>query len=288
MKPYTVSDLSKDFPDDESCLEWLKNRRWPNGILCKQCSKVTKHHFVASRKSYSCQECGHHMHPTAGTIFHKSATPLTLWFYAIYLMAQTRGGIAAKQLERELGVTYKTAWRMFKLIRSRLDEDNDPFSGDVEADESYFGGPRRGKRGRGTENKTPVIGVVERQGRIKAVAVPNVRSETVLPIVEAAVEKGSTVHTDEFQIYNPLDSMGYTHERIMHSAQIFVLGNVHTNTVDGFWGLVKAGIAGVYRHISHKYLQTYLNEYAFRYNHRGATTPMFQAFLRRMVADLDG
>lgn len=129
MQRYTTRDFQNDFPNDETCLEWLKDRRWPNGIHCKQCDTLTKHYLIHSRKSYSCQECGHHVHPTAGTIFHKSSTPLTLWFYAIYLMAQTGGGIPAKQIERELGVTYKTAWRMCKLIRSRLDDGNDPFDG---------------------------------------------------------------------------------------------------------------------------------------------------------------
>src|SRR5574341_1902714 len=147
MKRYTIKDFQREFPDDAACLEWLKNYRWPDGIFCKLCGKVTAHHLMTTRKSYSCQECGHHVHPTAGTIFHKSSTPLTLWFYAIYLMAQTRTGISAKQLERELGVTYKTAWRMFTLIRAQLDNSGDAFSGDVEVDETYIGGIRKGKRG---------------------------------------------------------------------------------------------------------------------------------------------
>jgi transposase-like protein len=126
-QPYTINDFLTDFPDDKTCLEWLKNDRWPDGIECKQCGKVTKHHLIASRRSYSCQNCGHHVHPTANTIFHKSSTPLTLWFYAIFRMTQTRGTISAKQLERELGVTYKTAWRMAKLIRSQLEEGDSLF-----------------------------------------------------------------------------------------------------------------------------------------------------------------
>lgn len=138
MQKYTLQDFQSDFPDHKACLDWLFYYRYPNGITCSSCGTVNaKHHYIVSRKSYSCQECGHHVHPTAGTIFHKSSTSLTLWFYAIYLMAQTHTGISAKQLERELGVTYKTAWRMFKLIRSRLDEGDASFSGadrDVEVD----------------------------------------------------------------------------------------------------------------------------------------------------------
>ena len=133
---YTIRDFNAQFPDDDSCLEWLKDFLYPEGITCQNCQKVTKHHRVKARKSYSCQECGHHVHPTAGTIYHKSSTPLKLWFYAVFLMSSTRCGIAAKQLERELDVTYKTAWRMFKQIRSMLGEDNEPLSGSVEVDEA--------------------------------------------------------------------------------------------------------------------------------------------------------
>ncbi len=179
MQRYTIRDFQREFPDDATCLQWLFDYRWPDGITCKKCGVVNaKHHYIASRKSFSCQECGNHVHPTAGTIYHKSSTPLTLWFYAIYLIAQTRTDISAKQLERELGVTYKTAWRMAKLIRSRLDEDSDPFGGDdgkdVEIDETYVSGKREGNGGRGADGIAPVIGMVERKGRIKAVAVPNV------------------------------------------------------------------------------------------------------------------
>ena len=204
MNKYTLRDMQSEFPDDQTCLDWLFNYRWPNGITCKNCGVVNaRHHFIASRKSYSCQECGHHVHPTANTIFHKSSTPLTLWFYAIYLMAQTRTGISAKQLERELGVTYKTAWRMFKLIRSRLDENGDAFGGgggDVEVDETYVGGKRKGKRGPGAANKTAVVGAVERKGRVKAKVVPDTKTETVMPFIDKTVDTTATVHTDEYPV----------------------------------------------------------------------------------------
>ena len=299
MQKYTLKAMRQDFPNDEACLEWLKNRRWPDGIYCETCGKVTAHHFIESRKSYSCQTCGNHVHPTADTIFHKSSTPLTLWFYAIYLIASTRCGISAKQLERELGVTYKTAWRMFKLIRSRLDEDGDAFGGsddsgkpkDVEIDESYFGGkPRKDedeprKRGRGT-SKTPVFGIVERKGRIKAVVVPDTKSKTIVPIIEEHVERDSNVHTDEYPSYNSLGDKGFNHFRILHDLDIFVMGNVHTQTIEGFWALVKTGIIGVYHGCSKKYLQSYVNEYAFRYNHRMDVTPMFKTFLSRVAMAL--
>ena len=284
MERYTIRDLRRDFPNDEACLEWLRDRRWPDGIYCQNCHKVTAHPLVRSRKSYSCQVCGEHVHPTAGTIFHKSSTPLTLWFHAIYLMAQTRGGIAAKQVERELGVTYKTAWRICRLIRSRLDEDQDLFGGGggrpVEVDETYVGGKMRGgKRGRGSENKTPVLGIVERKGKIKTAVIGDAKGNTLQPIIEETVEPGTTVYTDEFLAYNGLRRAGYDHKQIQHADKVYVLGDIHTQTVDGFWGNFKNSIRGVHHHVSPEYLQDYLNEHAFRYSHRNDVKPMFLSFL---------
>lgn len=158
MKKYTINDFNRDFPTDAICLEWIKDHRWPNGIHCPICSKVTKHHRVKDRTCYECDHCGHQVYPTANTIFHKSSTSLKLWFHAIFLVSSTRCGISAKQLEREIGVTYKTAWRMFKQIRTLLGESQNPFTGEVEVDESYFGGIRPGKRGRGAGGKKPVTG----------------------------------------------------------------------------------------------------------------------------------
>jgi transposase-like protein len=287
MERYTIKDLKADFPNDEACLEWLKNRRWPNGIHCEKCGRVTKHHLMSTRKSYSCQECGNHVHPTAGTIFHKSPTPLILWWHAIFLLSQTRGGIAAKQVERELGVTYKTAWRMCKLIRQMLDENIDPFTGKVEIDETYHGGKMRGgKRGRGSENKTPVLGIVERGGHIQTTVVENVQKATLQPIIEDTVSKEATVYTDEHIGYNGLTKAGYEHYKIVHSHKVYVIDDIHTQTIDGFWGNFKNGVRGVHHHVSDTYLQNYLNEHAFRYSHRNDVRPMFLSFLDRIGAEV--
>src|SRR5438105_9598173 len=143
---YTFMDFERDFPDDAACLDWLVGHLYPEGIHCPNCERVTKHHRVKSRTCYACQFCGHQEYPMQGTIFQDSATSLRLWFHGFFLMAQTRCGISAKQLERDLGVTYKTAWRMFHKIRSLLWQDDDePLSGTVEADEAFFGGQGRWK-----------------------------------------------------------------------------------------------------------------------------------------------
>src|SRR5919107_2089851 len=166
---YSLMEFMEQFPDDGACLEHLVKRLYPNGIYCPKCERVTKHHRDKKRPSYACQYCGHHEHPLVGTIFERSATSLRLWFYAMYLMASTRCGISAKQLERELGVTYKTAWRMFHKIRSLLDQDDGFLVGTVEADEAYIGGQAKWRnrgvpegKGRGTVGKTPVLGIAQR------------------------------------------------------------------------------------------------------------------------------
>lgn len=285
MLPYTIKDFRKEFPDDASCLEWLKNRLYPEGIFCDTCQAITKHHRVKSRPSYSCDYCGHHVHPTADTIFHKSPTPLTTWFYAVYLMAQTRCGISAKQIQRETGVTYKTAWRMFKQIRSMLaDDKQNPIGGfgrKVEMDETYFGSRSEGTRGRGTK-KTPIVGMVQRKGEVRAFVAADVKSDTLRRLIKEHVLPRTMVFTDDFRSYNGLAARGYTHQRINHTEKVYVVGDIHTNTIEGFWSLIKRGIGGVYHNVGRNYLQTYLNEYSFRYNRRFDVQPMFLSFLHQI------
>ena len=284
MGKFTIKQFQAMFPNDDVCLEWLRNYLYPETIVCENCGKEAKYYRISTRKVYGCEWCGHQISPTANTIFHKSRTPLTIWFYTIYLMAQTSGGISAKQIERETGVTYKTAWRICNQIRKMLEDDQDPFSGEVEIDESYFGGKMKGgKRGRGSENKTPVVGMVERGGKLEVHTVEDVKAKTILPMVKLNVQPGTTVYTDEFRVYDALPAMGYDHGVIQHSDKVYVVGNVHTNTIEGFWSLVKNGIRGVYHSVSSTYLQDYLNEYAFRYNNRNQITPMFFLFLRRVA-----
>jgi len=284
MTRFTKKDFDKMFPDDAACLEWLKNRLYPEGIYCDACASVTKHHRVKSRPSYSCDHCGHHVHPTARTIFHKSPTPLTVWFYAIYLMASTRCGISAKQIERETGVTYKTAWRMFKQIRTMLDEDKDPLGGSgkpVEMDESAFGGTtKRYKQPK--KEKTCVFGVVERKGRVRAMVASDRKADTLIPMVREHVLPKTTVFTDDFSSYDGLTVRGYRHHRINHSAGVYVLGTTHTQTIEGFWALIKNSLRGVYHSVGSHYLQSYLNEFSFRYNRRFDVQPMFVSFINQI------
>lgn len=154
---YTIKNLRNDFPNDETCLDFIFKNRWPKGLTCPNCEKKDFYH-VRGRKSYACK-CGYQVSPTEGTIFHKSSTPLTLWFHAIFLMSQSKNGVAAKELERQLGVTYKCAWRMAKKIRLLMSDDDGPLGDNeiVELDETYVGGKAKGKRGRGAAKKTPWV-----------------------------------------------------------------------------------------------------------------------------------
>ena len=301
---YSLMEFMREFPDDASCLEWLwRNRYSQNGTEahCPKCEEVRtfKRYATAQRRqSWTCTACGEHLHPTAGTIYHKSSTSLHLWFYATYLMTSTRCGISAKQLERELGVTYKTAWRMAHLIRHELmAQDNPtPLCGKVEVDETYVGGRPRYKAGERPKDawgktkkgrrpatcrnqKTAVLGAVERGGRIHATVAP--ASLTNINALVSRILPASTVFTDEARFYDKLASKGYRHHRIAHKEKIYVSGDVHTNTIEGFRSLTKNGIRRVYHAVSAKHLQGYLNEYAWRYNHRSDERAQFETLLLR-------
>ena len=272
---YTIDNFNLSFPDDNTCLEYLKDKLYPDGIYCKACNKVTKHHRVKSRPSYSCDRCGHHVHPTADTIFHRSRTSLRQWFYAIYLMSATRCGISAKQLERELGVTYKTAWRMFQQIRSMLSQSPKKSDGVFEVDETYVGGKRHGKVGRGAENKSIVFGIINRKGKLACKKIADVKSNTLIPLIKENAVPHAIIYTDEFPSYQKLSKLGYRHGFIRHLDKTYVINDVHVNSIEGFWSLFKCGVNGVYHSVSKKHLQKYINEYVFRYNHRTEVQPMF-------------
>ena len=285
---YTIKNFNDEFPTDAACLEHLKEQRFPGGIAyCGKCKAERKHYRINGRPVYSCDHCGTQISPMAGTIFEKSSTSLRLWYYAIYLMSSTRCGISAKQIQRECGVTYKTAWRMFRQIRTLMSEELSLEGEAVEMDETYMGGRRKygtGRPMRGDKTMTPVAGIVERKGRIVARAVRDVKGSTLLGMVRDYVMPASTIFTDELKSYDGIKHMpaGYKHRRIKHSARVYVRGTVHTNTIEGFWSLVKRGIGGTHHAVSQKYLQSYLDEYAYRYNRRDMGNLIFTSMLKRV------
>lgn len=288
----TFSRFLELFPDNDACLAYLKEKFYADGTACPKCGKPSKFHRIKGRSAYSCQYCGHHVYPTAGTIFHKSTTSLQLWFWAVYLMSSTRCRISAKQLEREIGVTYKTAHRMFKQIRTLLsDEDDGPLGGDgqeVEVDETFYGGkPRaaeqRHRRGKLREQYRPnVLGAVERGGRLRARIVPDRTLPTLDKAVKLHVMPSSILFTDEWMAYKTIgkDFAGY--RRIRHEAKVYVDGEIHTNTIEGFFGIFKNSIRSTHHAISVEYVQNYLDEHVFRYNWRNSAQPLFWAILERV------
>jgi transposase-like protein len=228
-------------------------------------------------QSWTCTGCGHHVHPTAGTIFAKSSTSLRLWFHAMYLMTSTRCGISAKQLERELGVHYKTAWRMFNKIRNELMGEPElslPLTGKVEVDETSWGGkPRRKFKTRKEsiafrEAKATVLGLVERGGGVRVEVIPSRWGEPLSDAVRANVNPDAILYTDDWWSYRPLRREYADHRVINHSAGSYVEGDIYTNTIEGFFGNLKTGMRGTYKQVSRKWLQSYLDEYAWRYNRR--------------------
>lgn len=286
---YTHKNFVEDFPDDAACLARIMELRYGNEPICDKCGKSTHFHPITGRRAFACQWCGHHVYPCAGTVFEKSSTPLTLWFHAMYLMTATRNGVSAKELQRQLGVTYKTAWRMGHEIRKLMGERNklkEPLSGHVEIDETYIGGKATGKGRHGAlsgDNKTIVMGMIQRGGPFKGQIIPNVKRHTLRPIIRENVEYGSTISTDELSAYNVLPVYGYQHGKVSHRQKQYVNGLFHVNNIENFWKHLKGGIRSTHMSVSPKYLQNYIEEFGFRYNHRKEPGTMFYRMLSHLA-----
>lgn len=276
---YTVKDLRVDFPDEEACLLWLIEYLYPEGITCKVCNKVTKHHRDKKRRSYSCDLCGNHMHPTAGTVFHNSHVPLTDWFYAIWLMSSNKAGTSAKQIERELGVAYSTAWRMMHQIRKMMEAPDELLSGEVEIDETFIH-PNTFKRSSARRvygydvrrQGEVVVGMVQRGGHVKVWHVDGANATSILPLVRENIAQGTLVHTDGFKMYRRLPEMGFNHRWTDHGKGEYYTPDSYTQNIENVWSHFKRGIKGVYRHIGKPYIQAYANEYAWRYSNRNSVS----------------
>ena len=267
---YTVKDMRAQFPDDDVCLQYLFNARYGGLKACPKCGVVSpKYYRVKKRMSFACKECGNHIYPLAGTIFEKTTTPLTDWFHALYLFSVSKNGVSAKEIERQVRVSYKTAHRMAKMIRVLMHEsDKLGFLGTpVEVDETFIGGRR--KQNSLKDRKTPVMAALEVDGHVRTSVVLRANSEHAIPFLKANVHPGSLLHTDESKIYKHLRiKASYQLESVRHIAKEFVKDGVTTNHVEGFFGQVKRSLDGTYHSVSPYYLGSYFAEFAFRYNHR--------------------
>lgn len=265
---YTIKQFNLDYPDDDACLQAMFDKQYGDLKICPKCGvKDTKFYKLKNRKVYSCMHCRYQIHPLAGTIFHKSATPLKLWFYAIYLFSTSRNGVSAKELERHLGVTYKTAWRIAFQIR-RLMSDDEKLDGIVEIDETWIGGSRKGSRGRKLNTKQQIVmGMVERDGKARAKILEGRNTPHMTPFIREHVSEGTHVMTDEYFAYAALKHIGYIHKTVKHKER-FAMGDIHTQTIEGFWSQLKRSINGTYHVVSPKHLQSYVDEFAFRHSLR--------------------
>ena len=279
---HTITDFMRRFPDDDACLDHLMKLRYGETLECPKCSKEGRFARLTKHPAYACPWCGHHIHPMVGTPFHRSHVPLQKWFYALYLFTTTRHGVPAKELQRQLGVAYRTAWRMGHQLRKYMGDvdGDDGLSGHVEVDETMIGGRRKGgKRGRGAPGKTVVFGMVERAGDMITRVVPNVRRITLEQHILEHVETGSRISSDELASYAKLGRHGYDHGAVNHSADEWARGDTHVNTAEGFWSRLKNSIRGTHVHVSARHLPKYLVEFEYRFNMRHRPDAMFERLL---------
>lgn len=273
--------LAKDFPDDEACLEFIFD-----ALHSKECSCGGTYARLAKRRQYQCSRCRFQIAPTAGTIFHKSDTPLVLWFHAIHVFSNAKSGISAKQMERELEVTYKTAWRMMRLIRKALRQDDAKLDGEVEADGAYFGGKKtvgkkEGARSRAMLDKPLAMAAVERGGRMKAEVVAGTGVGATVGFIEKNVEKGARLLTDSSPSYVRLGKT-YRRDAVNHGKE-YVRGDVHVNNIETFWSHVKRSIRGTHKSISKEHFQSYLDGFVFHYNNRHSDRRRFSCLLGTLL-----
>jgi transposase len=282
MKATTIQQFFKRFSSDDVCLKHLFDVRFGQNHNCPKCLKDSKWYPIKAERAFSCGNCGHHLHPTVGTIFEDSKTSLQLWFYAIYLFTTTRSGVSAKELQRQLGITYKCAWRMGHKIREHMAEvdGDDKLGGVVEVDETYIGGKQKGKRGRGASGKTIVFGMLQKNGDVMTKIVNDVKAKTLQTIIEANVEQKSEIQSDELLSYRGIDKRGFAHSKVNHgSGQYVSKSGTTVNSIEGFWSRLKLSIKGTHIHASKKHLAKYAGEFEYRYNSRNCPELMLEELL---------
>ena len=235
QKFYTLDQFQSQFPSDDACLDQIMQTRYGPRPSCPRCKRASKFHRIAKRRAYCCQFCGHQVYPCVGPHLMRSSTPLHKWFYAMFLFTTSRNGISAKELERQLGVTYKTTWRMARQTRSTMECARQILDGVVEADETFIGGKTRGRNWRA--KKVIVFGVKERGGDVRTKVVNNTKRQTLEPIVRRNVRQCSLVNTDEASAYRGLGRRGYRHLSVQHRRWQWANGLASTNGIEGYTGV---------------------------------------------------
>ena len=288
-------DVTAKFKTDDDCLDYLESLRWPNGeIGCVHCGLIGRISKIEREKKgknqrtriYQCLSCGKQFSATSGTIFNDTHLPLTKWFLAIALICEAKKGISAKQLERHLGVNYRTAWHLAHRIREAMQEGAGLLTGVVEVDETYVGGKvkRKGKPFVKKEKKDVVIGLIERGGKLRLVPVADNKMSIIEPVIEKHVSPDATLQTDDSAIYNIIGKRRFPgRHRIINHASSYGIGENHSNTIENAFSLLKRGIYGTFHKVSIKHLGRYCNEFSYRFNRRGEQLAMFDATLRNLT-----
>jgi len=272
----TANLTAPQFTDETAAREHLEALRWPNGVFCAHCGSfdgITKMQGKSHRPGlFNCNACRKPFSVTVGTVYERSHIPLHKWLLATHLMASSKKGISAHQLHRLLGITYKSAWFMAHRIREAMDDKTTaPMGGNggtVEADETYIGTKTAHTKGQGTSHKHAVVTLVERGGRARSFKVDKVTARDIVPIVKANVDKDAKLMTDEARHYWQVGTEFAEHGRVAHKRGEYGRGDIHTNTVEGYYSIFKRGMKGVYQHCSERHLQRYLAEFDFRYSNR--------------------
>lgn len=286
----SLFELQEAFPDEQSCIDYLEWIRWMGNVISP--FDPTSTVYKCKNNQYRCKNTGLYFNVRTKTMYENSKIPLRKWFMAVWLITCDKKGVSSTELGRKIKVTQKTAWLMSMKIRKcfKMDEEP-PMEGTIEVDETYVGGAYRfkhknrktpGAQGKSGVDKTVVFGAVERGGDVRATIVKNTSAETLVPIILRWVKYNSTVYSDEASAYSQLGNW-YDHDFIRHRAKQYVDGDVFTNTIEGFWGIMKKGLKGVYQWASPKHLQRYVDEFVYRYNTRKLSDRMrFDGFLTRM------
>jgi transposase-like protein len=280
----SLTTLMVDYDTDAECRQRLEELRWPKGVTCLRCGsdKISR---ITTRKQFDCDACRYRFSVTTGTIFHDSHLPLAKWFMAVLLLCEAKKGFSANQLMRTLGVAKKTAWYLSHRIRAAMAEVHPaPLTGTVECDETYIGGYRRGAMGIGNyrKNKTMVLAALERGGPIRLSTATTHSKKVIQGFVRHVAPNPKRIMTDELPAYVGLADMDTTHESVNHHQDEWVRGDVHTNSVEGAFGLFKRAIVGSFHQVSRKHLDRYLDEFEFKYNNR-KNTHLFRDTLTKMV-----
>jgi transposase-like protein len=269
-----LPQLIEEFGSEQKCRDYLEELRWPLGVECIRCQskKISR---LKKREQYECNECRYQFSVRVGTLFHDSHLPLWKWFLAVYLMVESKKGISANQLKRMLHVSYKTAWYLCHRIRSAMEQEEELLRGIVEADETYVGGKATGFRNRREaargrlDNKSIVLGAIERGGKVRLRVVPDAEGHTVKAFIADVVhDDAKAIYTDSHRSYRGISDHNTRHEYVNHAADEWVRGDVHTNTVESVWSLFDRAVIGSYHKLSKKHLPAYLDEFAFRFNNR--------------------